>query len=138
MSVASSHLFMDRIGLAVPKRLQLFGVSKFLYSGRTQNSGAAEFVTFDNLLRESDFVIACCSMNEENKGIFNKGAFAKMKSNAIFINTSRGVLVNQKDLYTALTTGQIMAADLDVTTPEPLPVDNPLHALGNCYIPAFR
>jgi hypothetical protein len=41
MSVASSHLFMDRIGLAVPKRLQLFGVSKFLYSGRTQNSGAA-------------------------------------------------------------------------------------------------
>jgi hypothetical protein len=60
MSVASSHLFMDRIGLAVPKRLQLFGVSKFLYSGRTQNSGAAEFVTFDNLLRESDFVIACC------------------------------------------------------------------------------
>jgi glyoxylate/hydroxypyruvate reductase len=53
-------------------------------SGRTQNSGAAEFVTFDNLLRESDFVIACCSMNEENKGLFNKVAFAKMKSNAIF------------------------------------------------------
>jgi lactate dehydrogenase-like 2-hydroxyacid dehydrogenase len=37
----------------------------------TKNSGAAEFVTFDNLLRESDFVIACCSMKEENKGIFN-------------------------------------------------------------------
>jgi glyoxylate/hydroxypyruvate reductase len=67
-------------------------------------------------------------IHRECKGIFNKGAFAKMKSNAIFINTSRGVLVNQKDLYTALTTGQIMAAGLDVTTPEPLPVDNPLHA----------
>ena len=44
-------------------------------------------------------------MNEENKGIFNKGEFAKMKSNAIFINMSRVVLVNQKDLNTALTTG---------------------------------
>ena len=129
---------LGRIGLAVAKRLQPFGVSKFLYSGHTTKSGAAEvgaeFVTFDNLLRESDFVIACCSMNEENKGLFNKDAFAKMKSNAIFINTSRGVLVNQEDLYIALTTGQIMAAGLDVTTPEPLPTDNPLHALGNCVI----
>lgn len=57
-----------------------------------------------------------------------------MKSNAIFINMSRGVLVNQEDLYKALTTVQIMAAGLDVTTPEPLPTDNPLHALGNCVI----
>ena len=71
MSVASSHVSVDRFVLAVAKRLQLFGVSKFLYSGRAKNSGAAEFVTFDNLLRESDFVIACCSMKEENKGIFN-------------------------------------------------------------------
>lgn len=66
---------LGRIGLAVAKRLQPFGVSKFLYSGHTKKSGAAEvgaeFVTFDNLLRESDFVIACCSMKEENKGIFN-------------------------------------------------------------------
>jgi glyoxylate/hydroxypyruvate reductase len=58
---------LGRIGLAVAKRLQPFGVSKFLYSGHTKKSGAAEvaadFVTFDNLLRESDFVIACCSTN---------------------------------------------------------------------------
>ena len=129
---------LGRIGLAVAKRLQPFGVSKFLYSGHNEKTGAkdigAEFVSFDNLLKNSDFVIACCSMNDENKGLFNKDAFSKMKSDAIFINTSRGVLVNQEDLYTALSSGQIMAAGLDVTSPEPLPGDHPLKTLDNCVI----
>ena len=93
---------LGRIGLAVAKRMQPFGVSKFLYSGNSKKEWAsevgAEFVTFDDLLRNSDFVVACCSMNAENKGLFNKTAFEKMKSDAIFINSSRGVLVNQEDL----------------------------------------
>lgn len=129
---------LGRIGLAVAKRLQPFGVAKFLYSGHSEKPGGTEigatFVSFDELLRNSDFVVACCSMNEENKGLFNKDAFSKMKSDAIFINSSRGVLVNQEDLYDALKSGQIMAAGLDVTSPEPLPVDHQLKTLDNCVI----
>lgn len=129
---------LGRIGLAVAKRLQPFGVQKFLYSGNSEKSWAsdigAEFVPFDILLQNSDFVVACCSMNPQNKGLFNKDAFNKMKNSAIFVNTSRGVLVNQEDLFQALSTNQILAAGLDVTTPEPLPRDNPLFTLNNCVI----
>ncbi|XP_011449387.3 glyoxylate reductase/hydroxypyruvate reductase [Magallana gigas] len=129
---------LGRIGLAVAKRLQPFGVQKFLYSGNTKKEWAseinAEFVSFERLLGESDFVIACCSMNKDNMGLFNKSAFSKMKNNAIFINTSRGVLVNQEDLYDALKSGTILAAGLDVTSPEPLPREHPLHTLKNCVI----
>lgn len=57
-----------------------------------------------------------------------------MKKDAIFINTTRGGLVNQDDLYEALTKGIIFAAGLDVTTPEPLPTDHKLLKLKNCVI----
>lgn len=129
---------LGRIGLAVAKRLQPFGVQKFLYSGNTKKEWAseinAEFVSFEHLLKESDFVVACCSMNKDNMGLFNKSAFSKMKNSAIFINTSRGALVNQEDLYDALKSGTILAAGLDVTSPEPLPREHPLHTLKNCVI----
>lgn len=129
---------LGRIGLAIAKRLQPFGVKKLLYSGNSRKEWeeevGAEFVSFERLLQESDFVIACCSINKENVGLFNKSAFSKMKKSAIFINTSRGVLVHQDDLYDALKLGTIMAAGLDVTSPEPLPRDHPLHSLKNCVI----
>lgn len=129
---------LGRIGLAVAKRLQPFGVQKFLYSGNTKKEWASEvnadFVSFERLLEESDFVVACCSMNKDNMGLFNRSAFSKMKNSAIFINTSRGALVNQDDLYDALKSETILAAGLDVTSPEPLPREHPLHTLKNCVI----
>lgn len=60
--------------------------------------------------------------------------FKKMKKSAIFINTTRGDLVNQDDLYDALSNGVIYAAGLDVTTPEPLPTNHKLFTLKNCLI----
>lgn len=129
---------LGRIGFAVAKRLKGFDVSKIVYCGSSPKPYAsdigAEFLPFSELLEKSDFVIACCSINQNNRNLFNKDAFQKMKSSAIFVNTSRGVLVNQEDLYTALTTGQINAAGLDVTSPEPLPTDHPLLSLPNCTV----
>uniref|UniRef100_H3A6U3 Glyoxylate reductase/hydroxypyruvate reductase n=1 Tax=Latimeria chalumnae TaxID=7897 RepID=H3A6U3_LATCH len=95
---------------------------------------AVEFLSIDKLAEESDFVIVCCSLTPETQGMCNKGFFAKMKKNAVFINTSRGTVVNQDDLYQALVSGQIAAAGLDVTVPEPLPTDHPLLSLKNCVI----
>ena len=59
---------------------------------------------------------------------------ALMKSTAILINTARGSVLDPKALYAALRDGQILAAGLDVTDPEPIPLDDPLLTLDNCLI----
>lgn len=127
-----------RIGQAVAQRLKPFNVSNILYSGRTDKPEAKEIgakrVSFDELLSRSDFIIVTCALTPETKEIFNDEAFKKMKSNAIFINTSRGGVVDQNALVKALENKTILAAGLDVMTPEPLPLDNPLLKLKNCVL----
>ncbi|KAL3880905.1 hypothetical protein ACJMK2_033109 [Sinanodonta woodiana] len=127
-----------RIGFATAKRLKAFEPSKILYwdVGPLEYAKeiGAEFASFEELLNNSDILIVCVSLTDGTRGLFNVEAFKKMKPSVIFINTSRGAVVNQDDLYTALTTGQILAAGLDVTTPEPLPRDSPLLSLPNCTI----
>ncbi|XP_017548879.1 glyoxylate reductase/hydroxypyruvate reductase [Pygocentrus nattereri] len=129
---------LGRIGLAVARRLKPFGVKRLLYSGRQPKPQAqevdGEYVPLDSLLCESDFVVVSCALSPETQGLCDKAFFTKMKTTAVFINTSRGAVVNQEDLYEALTAGQIAAAGLDVTTPEPLPTDHPLLALKNCVV----
>lgn len=129
---------LGRIGLAVAKCLRPFGVARILYSGNNRSPKeeevGAEFVSFNELLKQSDFVLGCCALTSGNKGLFNAEAFRKMKNTSIFVNTSRGGLVNQDDLYEALVKGEIAAAGLDVTTPEPLPTDSPLLTLKNCLV----
>ena len=127
---------LGRIGQAVARRLMPFGINRLLYAGRRKvdTDFPAEHVPLDTLLEQSDFVIVCCALTPETRGIFNKAAFAKMKKSAIFINISRGLCVNQEDLYDALKSGEILAAGLDVTTPEPLPTDNPLLKLKSCVV----
>jgi len=115
-----------------------FGVAKIVYCGHAVKPEAsqipAEFVKFDQLMMTSDFVIVCCAQTKENTGLLNVEAFKKMKRSAVLINTSRGGLVNQNDLYDALKSGQIWGAGLDVTSPEPLPTDHPLLTLDNCVV----
>ncbi|XP_036425144.1 glyoxylate reductase/hydroxypyruvate reductase isoform X2 [Colossoma macropomum] len=129
---------LGRIGLAIARRLKPFGVKRLLYSGRQPKPQAqevdGEYVPLDSLLGESDFVVVSCALSPETQGLCDKGFFSKMKKTAVFINTSRGAVVNQEDLYEALTAGQIAAAGLDVTTPEPLPTDHPLLTLKNCVV----
>lgn len=86
----------------------------------------------DTLLQESDFVIASVPLTKSTEGMFNAEAFSKMKKTAIFINVSRGGIVNQPDLVEALKKNQIYAAGIDVMTPEPLPPDHELLKLKNC------
>ncbi|GFS01002.1 glyoxylate reductase/hydroxypyruvate reductase [Elysia marginata] len=130
---------LGRIGLAIAKRLASFEVSKIVYTGRNPRPESAdpigaEYVTFNDLLGQSDFVVIACSVNESNKGLFNAEAFKKMKKSSILINISRGAVIDQDALYEALKSGEIGAAGLDVTTPEPLPPTDPLLALPNCIV----
>jgi len=73
-------------------------------------------------------------LNEHTKGYFNAARLSAMKKDGILINATRGEAVVQDDLYQALKSGTILAAGLDVTTPEPLPTDSPLLTLPNCTI----
>ncbi|CAB1325322.1 unnamed protein product [Coregonus sp. 'balchen'] len=129
---------LGRIGMAIARRLKPFGVKRLLYSGRTAKSYAAEvegeYMPLDTLVSESDFVVVSCALTPETQGLCNKDFFSKMKNTAVFINTSRGAVVNQEDLYQALSSGQIACAGLDVTTPEPLPTNHPLLTLNNCVV----
>ncbi|KAH0503810.1 Glyoxylate reductase/hydroxypyruvate reductase [Microtus ochrogaster] len=127
------------LGQAIARRLKSFGVQRFLYTGRQPRPQEAaefqaEFVPIAQLAAESDFIVVACSLTPDTRGLCNKDFFQKMKNTAVFINISRGDVVNQDDLYQALTSGQIAAAGLDVTTPEPLPPSHPLLTLKNCVI----
>lgn len=127
-----------RIGQEVAKRLKPFNVREILYHSRSSKKEAQEIgaslVSFEELIARSDFIVATCALTPETKGIFNGEAFKKMKPTAVFINTSRGGVVDQDALVDALRNKTIFGAGLDVMTPEPLPLDNPLFELKNCVI----
>lgn len=129
---------LGRIGAAVGQRLQGFGC-RLLYSGTQPKPEiaaplGAEYVDLDTLLALSDFVTAHCPYNPTTHHLFNQATLSKMKPTAILINTTRGGVVDQEALYQALLAGQIAAAGLDVTTPEPLPTTHPLLTLANCVV----
>ncbi len=113
-----------RIGGALARRAVGFGM-KILYHNRTPNSDieketGAVYTSFDELLRESDFVSLHTPLTPETKNIFSAMEFGLMKRSAVFINTSRGPCVNENDLADALEKGEIWAAGLDVFEEEPM------------------
>jgi glyoxylate reductase len=130
---------LGRIGAATARRLRGGWGMQIIYSGRSRNEAAereleAERVSFDELLERSDFVSVHCALTDETKHLFDAEAFRRMKRSAIFVNTARGPVHVQQDLYEALRNGDIFAAGLDVTDPEPMAADDPLLALPNCVI----
>src|SRR5690606_3620917 len=100
----------------------------------TGREHGAEMVSLDDLLQQSDFVSIHVALTDETYRMFGEREFELMKPTAILINAARGRVVHTDALYTALTTGQVLAAGLDVSDPEPLPADHPLVHLPNCTI----
>jgi glyoxylate reductase len=129
---------MGRIGYYFAALCHRAFSMKVIYHNRNESSNAsdinARFVSFDDLADKSDFISVHAPLSSENQYIFNEYFFSKMKPEAVFINTSRGGLVEHNDLYQALANKQIFAAGLDVTEPEPVANDYPLLGLDNCII----
>jgi glyoxylate reductase len=123
-----------RIGQAVAKRAQGFDMRVLYYSPNAKPAYDAQLVDLDTLLRESDFVSIHVPLKEETRHLVNEEFLAKMKSTAILVNTARGGVLDQAALYDALKENKIFAAALDVTDPEPLPMDSTLLELENCII----
>jgi glyoxylate reductase len=125
-----------RIGQALARRAAGFEM-RVLYSDPREDAAAvpgAQRVDLDTLLAEADFVSIHTPLTPETRGLFDRRLFAKMKPSAILINTARGPVVDPADLYTALAERRIAAAALDVTDPEPLPLDSPLLTLDNLIV----
>ena len=126
-----------RIGRAVAHRATGFGM-RIIFSepekAAPENGVQAAQVDLDTLLAQSDFITVHTPLTPETKGMIDSAAFGKMKPTAVLVNTSRGPVVNQSDLYEALKSKRIFAAALDVTDPEPLPMDSPLLELENCIV----
>ena len=91
-------------------------------------------MTLEGLLPQSDFVTLHVNLSEETRGLINRERLGWMKPTAVLVNTSRGPVVDSLALAEALQNGHIGAAALDVTDPEPIPVDHPLVGLDNCLI----
>lgn len=88
----------------------------------------------DDLLAQADFVVVCVPHTPETVKLFTLPRFRRMQPTAYFINISRGIVVDLADLTTALQTGVIAGAGLDVFEIEPLPTDHPLWDMENVII----
>lgn len=132
---------LGRIGFEMAEKCKATFGMNIIYHNRSHNEQAekelnAKYVSFDELIQESDIISIHANYTAEQAGIFNKETFEKMKPNLIFINTARGGFHNETDLSEALESGKIWGAGLDVTNPEPMSNENPLLQLPNvCVLP---
>lgn len=127
---------MGRIGSTVARRAHHGFGMKILYNNTRPNPEAerelaATFVGKDELLAQSDFVCLMLPLTPETERMFGAREFGLMKRSAIFINASRGRIVDEAALVRALQDKTIHAAGLDVFEVEPLPADSPLLKLSN-------
>lgn len=126
---------MGRIAQAVARRARGFRM-KVLYHNRTrktdlEQNGEAEYREMDALLKESDIVVIMVPYSEQTKNLITARELALMKPTAILVNTARGGIVNEKDLYASLKERRIWAAGLDVFEHEPVSPRHPLLQLDN-------
>jgi phosphogluconate 2-dehydrogenase len=125
-------LGFGRIGQAVAKRAALGFDMPVLFHDPFEVpvppalQGLARRESFDDVLRRADIVVLTLPLADETRGLMGASQFARMKPGAIFVNGSRGAIVQEDALVGALDSGHLRAAGLDVFATEPLPMDSPL------------
>ena len=132
-------LGLGRIGSTLAKRAKAFDM-KIIYHNRKhvvrskEKSLDVKYVSFEKLITESDFISIHVPHTKETDGLFNMKVFKKMKKSSFLINTSRGKVVNEKDLVIALKKRVISGAGLDVFEKEPIKKNHPLVKLQNIVL----
>ncbi|OZM55960.1 D-glycerate dehydrogenase [Lottiidibacillus patelloidae] len=126
---------MGRIGQAVAKRAKGFDMDIY-YHNRSRNEHAeaeygATYLSFHDLISSCDYIICLTPLTSETVKLFNATVFKEMKDTAIFINVSRGAVVDEAALYEALVNKEIAGAGLDVFEKEPIQTTHPLLSLKN-------
>lgn len=126
-----------RIGQGVGRRCRGFNMKILAYdvceNEAFKKEIGAEYVDFETLLKESDFISVHSPLTEETHNMISTEQFKLMKKDAILVNTARGGVIDEKALYEALKSGEIRGAALDATVEEP-PYDSPLMTCENCIL----
>jgi D-3-phosphoglycerate dehydrogenase len=121
---------LGTIGRAVARKLtgwdvELLATDPFVEEDRARELGV-RLVDFETLLRRSHFVMLHVPLLPETRHLINASTVGQMQRGAILVNTARGPVVDSQALLSALDSGQLAAAGLDVFEEEPLPADSPL------------
>ena len=123
------------IGMEVIKVAKALGMNILIHTRTPKADGdGVRYVSLDELLANSDYITLHCPLNDQTKHMINKETIAKMKPNAVIVNTGRGPLINEADLCEALAANRIAGAGLDVQEVEPPAEDSPLYTLDNVII----
>ncbi|WP_199884036.1 NAD(P)-dependent oxidoreductase [Anaerosinus massiliensis] len=127
---------LGAVGKKVAEFCRAFDMNVVAYTRNTvvQSDGFVQMTDFDNLVSTSDIVSVHISLNQQTKQLINKSVFKKMKNTALFINTARGGIVNERDLIDALKNRGISGACLDVFESEPLEIGSELRKLSNVIL----
>lgn len=123
------------IGREVIKIAHALGMDILVYT-RTprEDEKGIRYVSFDELLKNSDYVSLHCPLTETTKHMINKETLSLMKSSSFIINTSRGALIDEAALIEALENGVIAGAGLDVQETEPPEENSPLYTMDNVLL----
>ncbi|MFZ4986828.1 MAG: phosphoglycerate dehydrogenase [Blastocatellia bacterium] len=117
------------IGLA----MKVIGYDPFITREMAAKAGI-EVASFDDVIRSADFITVHTPLTDETRGIIGAAAFEKMKTGVRVINCARGGLVDEEALYTAIKSGKVAGAALDVFVKEPVPTDHPLLTLDEVVV----
>ncbi|MFA6238452.1 MAG: D-glycerate dehydrogenase [Bacteriovorax sp.] len=125
-----------RIGHRLAEMASAAFKMRVIYTARTlkTNSFNAEKVSMEELLKRSDFISIHVPLTSDTRKFISERELGLMKSSVVLVNTSRGEIIDQVALIRALKNKKIFAAGLDVTDPEPLPIDSELFLLSNAFI----
>ena len=123
-------------GKAIGRVAKAFGMRVITNGSHETPEGKeiGEYVSGEQLLKESDVIFLACPLNDQTKDLVCKETIAQMKDGVILINTSRGGTIVEKDLAEALHSGKVYGAGVDVVSTEPARPDNPLLSCENCVI----
>lgn len=122
------------IGRAVAKIANAFEMRVIAFNRSEKQADGVEFVSFETLLEQSDIVSVHCPLNSESQDMFDKNAFAKMKKGALFVNTARGGVMVEQDLFDALESEHLGGAAIDTLKVEPMEEDCILMGAKNCIM----
>ena len=132
-TIGLGNIGADMVNIMRPLGLDFIAHDPVISSERARELGV-RLVDLDTLFRDSDIVTVNCPLSTDTRGLVNAERLALMRKSAILINTARGPIVDQSALTEALTAGRMAGAGLDVFSPEPPSLDDPLLKLDNVVL----